>query len=200
MKTPQFVLVAGCNAAGKSSFIRSRINQLEDFEIIMTDVYKSRSRDVVEKAFSLNRNVVLETVFNNESFKDLVDKARDRGYHTSLVLLFLDTPQQSINRVATRSIEQGGIYISGPNIKWNFNQSFKNVALYYLYFDQSDFIYTGTTGKNRFVMRFEKSRLVEYHKTELQYSQKFAEYSFRWQRLNEETYKIITTNEDYIDQ
>ena len=135
MNTPQFILVAGCNAAGKSSFIRSRIHQLENFEIIMTDVYKSRSKEVVRKAFTMNKNIVLETVFNDESFKDLVDEARSRGYNTSLLLFFLDIPQQSINRVATRSIEQGGLEISGTNVKWNFSQSFKNVALYFLYFD-----------------------------------------------------------------
>jgi predicted ABC-type ATPase len=200
MNLPQFVFVAGCNAVGKSSFIRSRINQLEDFEIIMTDVYKSRSIDIVEKALSVGKNVVLETVFNDDSFKNLVDKARGRGYHTSLVALFLDNPQQSITRVASRSVQENGLFISGSNVKLNFNASFKNIAMYYFYFDRSDFIYTGDTGENSIVMRFEKSRQVEYHKTELQYPQKFAEYSFRWQRLNEETYKIITTNKDYIDQ
>jgi predicted ABC-type ATPase len=43
MKQPEFIFVAGCNAAGKSSFIRTRVNELDGFEIIMTDVYKGQS-------------------------------------------------------------------------------------------------------------------------------------------------------------
>jgi len=31
MKKPEFIMVAGCNAAGKSSFIRTRLNEMEGF-------------------------------------------------------------------------------------------------------------------------------------------------------------------------
>jgi len=90
MKTPNCIFVAGCNAAGKSSFIRTRINQLQSFEIIMTDVYKSRSKDVFNQAIAKKKDIILETVFNDPSFKDLVDNARNNGYYCSLIVLFLD--------------------------------------------------------------------------------------------------------------
>ena len=41
MDVPELTIVAGPNAAGKSSFIRSRITELEGCEVIMTDVYKN---------------------------------------------------------------------------------------------------------------------------------------------------------------
>jgi len=199
MDKPRFIHVAGCNAAGKSSFIRSRINQLSDFEIIMTDVYKGRTKEVVADAFSKNKNVILETVFNDDSFKDLVDKAHDKGYLADMICLFLDTPQHSLERVASRSVEQGGLFISGNNIKLNFNESFKNAASYFFYFDRSEFVYTGITGKNKLVMSFLKSELQEYKATYLQYPQKFADYAFQWQRLAEDAYHIIKANQDYND-
>lgn len=148
MSKPELLFVCGCNAAGKSSFIRTRISNLEDFEIIMTDVYKNRSKDVISKAISQRKNIILETVFNDSSFKNIVDEAKAAGYNTSLIVLFLDTPQQSLERVAFRSLEQNGLTISGSNIKINFNESFKNAALYFFYFDRSDFIYTGITEMN----------------------------------------------------
>lgn len=43
MDVPELTIVAGPNAAGKSSFIRSRISELEGCEVIMTDVYKNRT-------------------------------------------------------------------------------------------------------------------------------------------------------------
>ncbi len=92
MKTPHCIFVAGCNAAGKSSFIRTRINQLQGFEMIMTDVYKGRSKEVFNQATSKKKDIILETVFNDASFKDLVDNARNNGYYCSLIVLFLDSP------------------------------------------------------------------------------------------------------------
>jgi len=89
---PELVFVAGCNAAGKSTFIRTRLNELEDFEVLMTDVYKGRT-------------------------KDLADYAHNAGYQTSLVVLFPDSIQQSITRVALRGVQQSGLTISGNNIE-----------------------------------------------------------------------------------
>lgn len=50
MPKPELLFVVGCNAAGKPSFIRTRINNLDGFEIIMTDVYKGRSKEVFLQA------------------------------------------------------------------------------------------------------------------------------------------------------
>jgi predicted ABC-type ATPase len=197
MNQPKFVFVAGCNAAGKSSFIRTRLNELDGFEIIMTDVYKARSKEIFIRALSQRKDIILETVFNDSSFKDLVDVARNAGYYTSLVVLFLDTPQQSMARVAFRSIEQGGLEISGSNIKINFNESFKNVATYFFYFDNSEFIYTGITDKNITIMSFQKSALIHYLASDLQYPQKFALFSFQNERLNNTAFDIITANLNY---
>jgi predicted ABC-type ATPase len=197
MKQPKFVVVAGCNAAGKSSFIRTRISELDGFEIIMTDVYKARSKEIFLKALKQRKDVILETVFNDSSFKDLADKARNAGYYTSLIVLFLDSPQHSMDRVAFRSVEQGGLEISGSNIKINFNESFKNVATYFFYFDHSEFIYTGITNKNISIMSFQKSILTRYLANDLMYPQKFAHYSFQSERLSSASFDIITANINY---
>lgn len=73
MSKPELVLVAGCNAAGKSTFIRTRLNELESFNILMTDVYKSRTKELAKQAIAQRKNVIIETVFNDESFKDLAE-------------------------------------------------------------------------------------------------------------------------------
>src|ERR1700744_1564853 len=124
MDAPVLTIVAGPNAAGKSSFIRTRINQLEDCEVIMADVYKSRTMSVVRQAIADRKDIVVETVFNDTSYKDLVDEAGNAGYQTALIVLFLDSIDQSIKRVAFRSLEENGLYISGSNIRINFNESF----------------------------------------------------------------------------
>jgi len=197
MIKPELILVAECNAAGKSTFIRTRLNELEGFEILMTDVYKGRTKEMARQAIAGKKDVLIETVFNDESFKDLIDQARNSGFKTSLVALFLDNPQQSINRVAFRGMQQSGITISGSNVKINFNESFKNIANYFFYFDRSDFIYTGSGETNQVVMSFQKSELLIYHSNDLEYPQRFATYGFQNNRLSEDAYKIIISNKNF---
>lgn len=200
MKKPELIFIAGCNASGKSTFIRTRLNELSGFEIIMADVYKGRTKEVFTEALNKKKNIILETVFNDESFKNLIDMAIKADYQTSLVVLFLDNIEESVDRVAIRAIQQSGLIISGSNVTINFNESFKNVATYFFYFDTSDFIYTGTGGKNINIMQFKKGNLSTYYKNNLRYTQNFAHFSFSKGRLNEAAYNIITTNIDYKNE
>ncbi len=178
MEKPELIFISGCNAAGKSTFIRTRLNDLQYFQILMTDVYKGRTKELARQAIAAKKNILIETVFNDTSFKDIIDDVRNAGYKTSMIVLFLDSVKQSINRVGVRGVEQNGIIISGGNIKINFNESFKNVANYFFYFDRSDFIYTGIGGVNQLIMSFNKSELLMYNTNELDYPKKFADYSF----------------------
>jgi predicted ABC-type ATPase len=197
MRSPELIFVSGCNAAGKSSFIRTRLSQLSGFEVIMPDVYKGRTKEVFYKSLSQGKDILLETVFNDESFKDLVDAARNAGYKTSLVVLFLNTPDQSLKRVMLRSLEQNGLDISKGNINLNFTESFKNIAKYYFYFDWIDFIYTGNANQNIHLMTFNKMTLIRFTKNDSLFIKKFAEYAFQRERLKQEAYDIILRNDDY---
>lgn len=123
--------------------------------------------------------------------------ARNAGYVTTLIVLFLDSIEQSLERVAIRAMQQSGSTISESNVTLNFNESFKNIANYYFYFDKSDFIYTGSGGENRPIMTFEKNNLLKYHRNNLQYPQRFAHFAFSKKRLNEGSYNIIITNTDF---
>lgn len=197
MNKSELIFVVGCNAAGKSTFIRTRLNEFVGFEIVMTDVYKGRTKELVKQAIIQSKSIVVETVFNDESFKDLVDMANNAQYQTSMVALFLDSPKQSNERVAFRGLQQSGITISASNVNINFNESFKNVAQYFFYFDRSDFIYTGVDGVNQPIMSFQKGTLLNYAANELNYPQKFAAYGLQQGRLNQEAYDVITANIDF---
>lgn len=87
MKRPELIFVAGCDAAGKSTFIRTRLVELSTFEVIMSDVYKGRTQEIFNQALQQKKDIVLETVFNDGSFKNLVDQAQHAGYQTSLIAL-----------------------------------------------------------------------------------------------------------------
>lgn len=81
MESFELIFVTGSNAAGKSSLIRSHLSEFPDHEVIMTDVYKGRSRQVFSDAVKARKSIILETPFNDEGFKDLIDQAKTAGYH-----------------------------------------------------------------------------------------------------------------------
>jgi len=197
MDKPELVFVTGPNASGKSSFIRTRISQLATFDIIMPDVYKSRTFEVFENSLKSRNDIALETVFNEQRYKNLIDKARNAGYHTRLIALFLNNPQNSLDRSNQRRVNENGLPISKGNVLLNFNENFKNVAYYYFYFDQTDFIYTGTNNENLNIMTFQEQALIRYQYNEFSYIKQFAEFSYVKDRLTKEAFDIISLNNDY---
>jgi predicted ABC-type ATPase len=197
MVRPELLFVTGCNAAGKSSLIRSHLSEFKDYEVIMTDVYKARSRQVFSDTIRTRKNIILETPFNDEGFKDLIDQANNAGYDTTFIVLFLKSPAQSFERVAARRAFEGGLVISPGNVEHNFIENFKNVSRYFPYFHESYFIYTGERDSNELIMRFEKDKLMEYVSNDLTYVQKFAEQAYRHQRLDKHDLDIIATNKLY---
>ena len=197
MKNPELIFVSVCNASGKSTFIRTRLNELSGFEVIMTDVYKGRTKEIFEVALWQKKDILLETVFNDESFKNLIDQASIAGYQSTMIALFLDSVEQFYERVPIRGIQQSGIIISGNNVEINFNESFKNIASYFFYFDKSEFIYTGTDGENQKIMSFQKAELITYQSNNLQYTQRFADLGYSKKRLNLNAFQIIKANQNF---
>jgi hypothetical protein len=59
MPKPELLFVVGCNAAEKSTFIRTRLAQLSGYQILMKDVYKSRTKNLAELYLAEGRNIIL---------------------------------------------------------------------------------------------------------------------------------------------
>ena len=197
MYKPELLFVTGPNASGKSSFIRTHTSQLSHFDIIMPDVYKSRTLEVFEKSLKENKNIALETVFNDVKIKDWIDKAKSYGYHTTMIALFLNNPQDSLNRANQRRINEYGLAISKDTVLLNFNENFKNVAQYYFYFDTAEFIYTGANNENLSVMAFEGQTLIRYQSNDFHFIKMFADYAYKKERLDKPSYEVITLNINY---
>lgn len=197
MGKPDLIFITGCNAAGKSSLIRTHLSLFPEFEVIMTDVYKARSKEVFNEAIAHEKNIILETPFNNEGFKDLIDLARDFGYQSTLIVLFLKSHVHSLERVAARRNFENGLFISTEEVEYNFIENFKNVAKFFPYFDETFFVYTGERDKNQLIMRFQQDMLIEYKANDLVFIQKFAEYSHQIERLSKKDFDMIRENRDF---
>ncbi|HEV3411438.1 MAG TPA: zeta toxin family protein [Puia sp.] len=198
MNHPEFIFITGCNAAGKSSLIRTHLSEYPDYQVIMTDVYKSRSRGVFLDTVKDRKDIMLETPFNNETFKDFANIAKSAGYETSLIVLFLNNPAESFERVAARSALENGLYIPEDEVKYNFTENLKNVSKYYFYFDKAFFIYTGVKNLNQHIMTFAKGKLMEYKSNDLDFIQRFAGYAFSIDRMSKDDLDITAANAPFL--
>jgi predicted ABC-type ATPase len=196
MQRPELIFITGCNAAGKSSLIRTHLSLFPDFEVIMTDVYKARAQEVFRTVVRDRKNIILETPFNNESFGSLIDLSKNSGYQPALIVLFLKSPAHSVERVAARRNFENGLYIGSEEVEYNFIENFKNVSKYFPYFDESFFVYTGEKEKNQLIVKFQQDVLVEYKSNDFVFIQKFAEYAHQLERLNRNDLEIIAANND----
>jgi hypothetical protein len=197
MESPDLIFITGCNAAGKSSLIRTHLSLFPDYSVIMTDVYKGRSQEVFKENVIARKSIILETPFNNEGFKNLIDFARNSGYQSTLIVLFLKSPGQSFERVAARRTFESGLFISEEEVEYNFIENFKNVAKYFPYFDEAFFVYTGVKDRNQLIMKFQQDNLVEFKTNDFPFVLKFAEYAYQLQRLDKNDFRIIVENKNY---
>jgi predicted ABC-type ATPase len=125
MVSPSLLVIAGPNGSGKSSLIarlRARGIDLgayinaDDIELGLKDMPdpQLRSREAQKLADAQRAECLegkqsfsFETVMSHPSKIDLMQEAREQGYHVSLAFVAVDNPGVNVRRVALR-VSQGG--------------------------------------------------------------------------------------------
>jgi len=194
--TKSLIIVSGCNAAGKSTFIRSRISQFENYCIIMPDVYKSGTYSKFQDAIDRNENIVLENILRDDEVFLMLKKAKKQKYTITLFQLFIKPPSFSMERVSFWSINENGSNIDKFAVQMNFETNFKNVANAYYLFDNAYFLHTGTINENQLIVKFENGILVEYYNNELSWIQYFSDYVISIGK-NLDNFERIKHNKDF---
>ena len=69
--------------------------------------------------------------------------------------------------------------------------------MYFLYFDRTDLMYTGIADDNQLIMSFERSLLVKYYSSDLDYPQKFGQYAYHQERITDEDLAAVAANQDW---
>lgn len=204
---PEFILVTGPNASGKTSFIdhNAPIFNLNNFTIIIPDRLLNRphslDRDtsVIEnlyKHINAGKNIVFETPFQFDAFAKTIDFIYSKGYHMSLYQFFVNTLDESAIRVTKRN-NNGGLFIKGEIVKENFNANFANVARFYFYFHESYFVENAIQGQAKLLAAFRKTELRYYSENNSDYIRYLFNYSARLGRMDEGAMEIIKANKNF---
>jgi predicted ABC-type ATPase len=128
MKT--LYIISGANGSGKTTFAKefSKINELyfinadeiaKELDSKNITKYKIKAGKMFFSEFksrlSLDKSFVIETTLSGKYLVEYIQKAKELGFHISLIYLFLENPQTNINRVKNRVLN-GGHHIPKDDI------------------------------------------------------------------------------------
>ena len=140
---PWFVVVGGINGAGKTTTSEMLAGDLdpgrltflnpdaETARVLEADPTLTQTaanfrglrtvREQIDALMAGRRDLVVETVFANQAYLRLMERAKAKGYGVRLLFFGLQSPEQSIRRVARR-VAAGGHDVPEEDIRrrWPF--------------------------------------------------------------------------------
>ena len=158
---PNLFIIAGCNGAGKTTAALSILPEiLLCKEFVNADAiaaglspFAPESVAIEAGKLMLNRinhlvemevDFALETTLSSSGYLNLVERAKQKGYSTTLIFFWLNSPELAIERVSSR-VFKGGHNIPVETIRRRYERGIKNfVSLFsnkvdsWLLFDNSD--------------------------------------------------------------
>jgi len=164
MEDKNLYIIAGCNGAGKTTASFSILPEILDCkEFVNADeIAKGISPFQPEKvAFEAGRimlsridelfknqeNFAFETTLATKSYKQRIEFARTKNYHTSLLFFWLKTPELAKERVKIR-VKEGGHNIPLDVIERRYKNGIKNLFNIYLDIVDQAMIFDNSEGKH----------------------------------------------------
>jgi predicted ABC-type ATPase len=174
---PWFVLVAGVNGAGKSTFAQNphSIKTLcgltgaaDEIEIINPDLItveimgtnhslsldhaNKRAADACEQRVRRlveggSRSFVIETVLSTDKYKPIVERAQEKGFHFLFVYVVLASVEEAVQRVAMR-VASGGHDVPGDKVRKRWPRSLKRMPWFWRRADLAFLFFNGTSVTN----------------------------------------------------
>lgn len=147
MATPKLYIIAGCNGAGKTTASYTLLPEIlkckefvnadeiarglspfnpESVAIAAGKLMLQRMNDLLsEKA-----DFAIETTLALRTYVRFIERAHAAGYFVTLLYFWLPTPEQAIERVATR-VREGGHNIPEDVIRRRYAGGLKNLTTIY---------------------------------------------------------------------
>lgn len=151
----ELIILGGANGSGKTTFSK---------QILAETGYQFLNADEIEKELSVTKlqagkeffkrlddfitteaSFVLESTLSGNYLINTIEKAKTKGYLVKIVYVFLENPQDCIQRIRLR-VKLGGHFIPDEDVirryyrsKTNFWKTYKNLA------DDWVMIYNSTT-------------------------------------------------------
>jgi predicted ABC-type ATPase len=156
-------VIAGCNGAGKTTASFTILPEILDCkEFVNADeiargispfqpesISFEAGRIMLKRIDDLlreNINFAFETTLATKSYKQLINKAKEQGYQTTLLFFWLQNDELAIERVKAR-VSEGGHNIEVGVIKRRYLRGIENLFKIYLPIFDEILIFDNSAGK-----------------------------------------------------
>jgi len=145
---PELYIIAGCNGAGKTTVAFTMLPEfLHCREFVNADeIAKGISPFEPDKISFLSGRLMLarinelifqeedfafETSLSNLAYGSLIKKARDRGYHVTLIFLYLKSELIAFRRIM-KGVKEGSHFMPDDVVARRYKRGIKNLFNLYL--------------------------------------------------------------------
>lgn len=145
---PKLYIIAGCNGAGKTTASYTVLPEMlgcKEF-VNADEIAKGLSPfnpesvaieagrlmlQRMDDLLSEGSDFAFETTLSTRSYVKFIERAQAEGYFVTLLYFWLPTPEQAIERVATR-VREGGHNIPSDVIRRRYANGIKNLTALYI--------------------------------------------------------------------
>ncbi len=136
----ELIIVAGANGSGKTT-LSKQVMLVRNYDFLNADeIAKEIDNQVDTKIqlqagrlffatlaqwFSEGKSFILESTLSGKYLTKVIEKAKQESYKITIVYVFLESPQECIERIATR-VKNGGHHIPDEDVIRRFYRSKKN--------------------------------------------------------------------------
>ncbi len=167
----KFILLAGVNGSGKSTFVKEEPELFKEMHIINPDaIQKNKQLSIFQagkeaitqaKTFiDLQQSFLIETTLSSQQPLILLKKAKAKGYKTEIVYMIIDGISSSKERIKARVIK-GGHDIPEDALNRRYERSFNNLIKASFYADVIH-IYDNSKNKRRKILSITDRTLSLY--------------------------------------
>lgn len=79
----------------------------------------------IEELLSRGASLAIESTLSGAAYVKMLQRAKERGYETSIIYTFVDSPEVCIARIAAR-VKRGGHYIPDEDVRRRYLRSKRN--------------------------------------------------------------------------
>ncbi len=140
MTMPDFIIIAGANGVGKTTFARPYVAEY-GFDFLNADDIAKTLADAgdpspmiaagrvfferLDQVLENQQSIVVETTLSGSYINKVAKRAKGLGYKITLIYIFLDSAELCFERVKVR-IVKGGHEVPEEDVKRRFDRSLHN--------------------------------------------------------------------------
>lgn len=166
VEQPILWIIAGPNGSGKSTLynrtdiegwggsvwivnpdlLTARLQSVERLKVESANVAAlDRIQSWLNASIDVHQTIGVETVLSTSKYRELIERARNKGFEVRMLYVVLDTVELQLERIALRVVE-GGHDVPPDKVASRRHRSFAQLALFAKHLDRL-MIFNNSTGE-----------------------------------------------------